>query len=301
MPARPSPDSPEREPSLLRAGGVIVFREKMENQADYYQILGVDRDASSQKIKESYRKLAFQYHPDKNRGNPEALEKMKRINEAYAVLSDPTKKARYDALSQEYGPFAYDRFRQNYSDQDIFRGSDINQVFEEMARAFGFRGFEQVFEESYGQGYRTFEFRRPGVFARGFVFYGPGHRRVRERFGQPETQTLPGTHPGITGKMVRFLLKKMLGYQEAKRGKDLHETILINPLKGQNGGKIKYFHTKRSKELLITIPPGIREGQRIRLKTMGEEGKNGGEAGDLYLKILFRKPLLYRIKDLFGM
>jgi curved DNA-binding protein CbpA len=301
MPARPSPDSLEREPSLLRAGGVIVFRKKMENQADYYQILGVDRDASSQKIKESYRKLAFQYHPDKNRGNQEALEKMKRINEAYAVLSDPTKKARYDALSQEYGPFAYDRFRQNYSDQDIFRGSDINQVFEEMARSFGFRGFEQVFEESYGQGYRTFEFRRPGVFARGFVFYGPGHRRARERFGQPETQTLPGTHPGITGKMVRFLLKKMLGYQEPKRGKDLHETILLNPLKGQNAGKIKYFHTKRSKELLITIPPGIREGQRIRLKTMGEEGKNGGEAGDLYLKILFRKPLLYRIKDLFGM
>ena len=70
-----------------------LFEEKkVTNQADYYQILGVDRDAAPQKIKESYRKLAFQYHPDKNRGNPEALEKMKRINEAYAVLSDPTEK-----------------------------------------------------------------------------------------------------------------------------------------------------------------------------------------------------------------
>jgi DnaJ-class molecular chaperone len=273
----------------------------MTNQEDYYQILEVDRDASSQKIKEAYRKLAFQYHPDKNRGNLEALEKMKKINEAYAVLSDPTKKARYDALSREYGPFAYDRFRQNYSDQDIFRGSDINQVFEEMARNFGFRGFEQVFEESYGQGYRTFEFRRPGVFARGFVFYGPGHRRSQKRFTQPEAQTLPGAPPGMMGKMTRYLLRKMLGFAEAKRGKDHYETILLNPLKGQQGGKIRYNHSKRSKELLITIPPGIREGQKIRLKAMGEEGKNGGEPGDLYLKVLFRKPLLYRIKGLLGM
>ena len=108
----------------------------------------------------------------------------------------PLKKTRYDALSQEYGPFAYDRFRQNYSDQDIFRGSDINQVFEEMARAFGFRGFEQVFEESYGQGYRTFEFRRPGVFARGFVFYGPGHRRAAKDLASQRARLFPEPVPG---------------------------------------------------------------------------------------------------------
>ena len=84
---------------------------KVTDQEDYYQILGVEREAIPQKIKEAYRKLAFQYHPDNNRGNPAALEKMKKVNEAYAVLSDPRKKESYDALSQEYGPFAYDRFR----------------------------------------------------------------------------------------------------------------------------------------------------------------------------------------------
>ena len=273
----------------------------MTDQEDYYQILGADRKDTQQKIKEAYRKLAFQYHPDRNRGNPVALEKMKKINEAYAVLSDPEKRTRYDALSREFGPFAYDRFRQNYSDQDIFRGSDVNQVFEEMARAFGFRGFEEVFEESYGQGYRTFQFRRPGLFARGFVFYGSGRQGTQKRSHPQGAGSFPDTHPGIMGKFAHYLFKKMLGFKEAQRGRDWYETILLRTTGVQQGGKIKYFHRRRSKELLITIPSGIREGQKIRLKGMGDEGKNGGEPGDLYLKILFRKPLLNRIKDLLGM
>jgi DnaJ-class molecular chaperone len=271
------------------------------NQENYYQILGVDPNGTQQEIKEAYRKLAFQYHPDRNRGNPAALERMKKINEAYAVLSDPQKRKRYNVLSQEYGPLAYDRFRQNYSEQDIFRGSDINQVFEEMARAFGFRGFEEIFQESYGQGYRTFEFRRPGVFARGFVFYGPGRRGGQERVYPQEAGAFPGTHPGIMGKLARYLFRKVLRLKEAQRGRDLYETILLSPPGTQQGEKMKYFHQRRTRELLITIPPGIREGQNIRLRGMGEEGKNGGDPGDLYLKILFRKPLLNRIKDFLGM
>ena len=273
----------------------------MIDKEDYYQVLGLEKDASAEKIKEAYRKLAFQYHPDKNRGNPAALEKMKEINEAYAVLSDPAKRERYDAVSREYGPSAYGRFRQNYSDQDIFRGSDINQVFEEMAKAFGFRGFDEIFEESYGQGYRSFEFRRPGVFARGFVFFGPGRRRPAQSFNLSGDQTLHMNCPGVMGRMTRHLLKTMLGLKQPERGRDLDETVLLDPIESREGGKMKYFHQKRSKELLITIPPGIREGQKIRLKGMGEEGKNGGEPGDLYLKILFKKPLLHRIKDLLGL
>jgi DnaJ-class molecular chaperone len=268
---------------------------------DYYKLLGVTENASDEDIRKAFRKLAFQYHPDRNRGNPGALETMKKINEAYAVLSDPAKRTRYDSLSQEYGPSAHDRFRQNYSDKDIFRGSDINQVFEEMARAFGVRGFEEVFQESYGQGYRTFEFRRPGVFARGYVFFGTGHRGAQKRDDQQGTETLPETHPGIMGKFVHYLFKKMLGLNEAQRGKDSYETILLHATGIQGGEKIRSFHRQKSKELLITIPPGIREGQKVRLKGMGKDGKNGGEPGDLYLKILFRRPLLNRIKDLLGM
>jgi len=273
---------------------VLKIENKMANQMDYYQILEVEKEASPQRIKEAYRRLAFQYHPDKNRGNPSAVERMKEINEAYAVLSDPKKRRDYDAFHERYGPYGYERFKQTYSEQDIFRGSDIYQIFEEMARAFGFRGFEEVFRESYGQGYRSFEFRRPGVFGRGFIFFGPG-------FGRGDRQEIPVSSeifPGVTGRFVRYLLKKTLGVAEPVRGKDLEDVIHLDPQQALEGAKGKYFHRKRSKELIITVPSGVKEGQKIRLKGMGEPGKDGGEAGDLYLRVRIKQPLLERVRKL---
>jgi len=264
------------------------------NQKDYYQVLGVEKEASPQKIREAYRKLAFQYHPDKNRGNPSAVEKMKEINEAYAVLSDPKKRRDYETFHEQYGPYGYDRFKQSYSEQDIFRGSDINQIFEEMARAFGFRGFDEVFRESYGQGYRTFEFRRPGVFGRGFIFFGPG-------FGKRSHQEIPVSSeifPGVLGKSIRYLLKKTFGIREPNRGKDLYDAIFLDPRQALEGAKGKYLHRKRSKELIINVPPKMKEGQKIRLKGMGEEGRDGGEPGDLYLKVNIKKSLFQRLREL---
>ena len=264
----------------------------MMNQKDYYQILEVDKHATPQAIKEAYRRLALQYHPDRNRGNPSAVEKMKEINEAYAVLSDPKKKRDYDTFHEHYGPYGYDRFRRTYSEQDIFKGSDIYQIFEEMARVFGFRSFEEVFREAYGQGYHTFEFRRPGFFGKGFVFFGPG-------LGRSDRQEIPVSSevfPGVTGKFVRYLLKKTLGMSGPVRGKDLEDAIYLDPQQALEGAKGKYLHRKRSKELIVTVPPGITEGKKIRLKGMGEEGKDGGEAGDLYLKVKIKKPLLERVR-----
>jgi DnaJ-class molecular chaperone len=265
------------------------------NQKDYYQILGVEKEASPQKIKEAYRRLAFQYHPDRNKGNPSAVEKMKGINEAYAVLSDPKKRMDYDRFHEEFGLHGYDRFKQTYSEQDIFRGSDINQIFEEMAKGFGFRGFEEVFRESYGQGYRTFEFRSPGVFGRGFIFFGPN-------FGRSNRQGIPISSeifPGTVGKFFRYLLRKALGMREPHKGKDLEDVIYLDPQQAYEGAKGKYLHRKRSKELIITVPPGMKEGQRIRLKGMGELGQDGGEAGDLYLKVKIKKTFLERVKEIF--
>jgi DnaJ-class molecular chaperone len=269
------------------------LRNRMTNQRDYYQVLEIEREASPQKIKEAYRRLAFQYHPDKNRGNPSAVERMKEINEAYAVLSDPNKRRNYDTFHERYGPYGYDRFKQTYSEQDIFRGSDINQIFEEMARAFGFRGFDEVFRESYGQGYRTFEFRRPGAFGKGFVFFGPG-------FGRRYHQEIPvssGIFPGYLGKLFRYLLKNTLGIRAPEKGKDLNDVIYLEPQQAQEGGRGKFLHRKRSKELIVTIPPGVREGQKIRLKGMGEPGKDGGEPGDLYLKVKIKRPLSQRFRE----
>jgi curved DNA-binding protein CbpA len=269
-------------------------------QEDYYKILGVEKDSPSKGVKEAYRRLAFQYHPDKNKDNPAAVERMKQVNEAYAVLSDAQKRKEYDALKEQHGFNAYDRFKQSYSEQDIFRGSDVNQVFEEMSRAFGFRGFNEVFRECYGAECRTFEFKRPGVFARGFVFFGPtGQRRGQAAFSREETGTSPGTIPGRMGKLTQVLLKKMFKAQEGEKGKDWHDRIAITPRTAREGGKMKYDHRKKSRELLITIPPGVRPGQKIRLKGMGGKGKYGGEPGDLYLNVQIQKPLAERIMDFF--
>jgi DnaJ-class molecular chaperone len=263
------------------------------NQKDYYETLGVDRNATHQSIKEAYRKLAFQYHPDRNREDPAAVEKMKVVNEAYAVLSDPRKRRDYDTLRDQYGAYGYDRFKQSYSEQDIFRGSDINQIFEEMARGFGVRGFEEVFRESYGPGFRTFEFRRPGFFGRGFIFVGPGFRRG----GRGEIPTSSEIFPGYLGKLTRYAMKKVLGIKSPEKGKDWGDVIMLDPEQARAGGRFRYFHKRRSKELVITIPPGIGDRQRIRLKGMGSEGKGGREAGDLYLQIQIRKPLLMRVRE----
>jgi DnaJ-class molecular chaperone len=263
------------------------------NQKNYYQILGVEKEASPQKIKEAYRKLAFQYHPDRNRENPLAVEKMKEINEACAVLSDPKKRRDYDTFHDQYGPYGYDRFKQTYSEQDIFRGSDIDQIFEEMAGVFGFRSFDEVFRESYGQEYHTFEFRRPGVSGRGFLFFGPGFGRIK-RQGVPVS---PEIFPATLGKFIKFLLKRILRIREPERGKDLDDVIYLDPLQALEGAKGKYLHRKRSKELIVTIPPGMEEGQKIRLKGMGASGKDGGDPGDLYLKVRIKKPLLEKVRE----
>jgi DnaJ-class molecular chaperone len=252
-------------------------------QMDYYEILGAPQDATQKQIKEAYRKLAFQFHPDRNKGNAESTARMKSVNEAYAVLSNPSKRRNYDVFKRQYGSSAYGRFRQSYSQNDIFRGSDINQIFEEMAKAFGFRGFEEIFRESYGNGYGSFEFKRPGFFARGFVF-------------TPSPPFLTGS----LGKLAKYFLKKMSGIEFPEDGGDVAETIDLTPEQAKNGGPYPYYYKKRSKKLVVMIPPGVREGQRIRLAGMGDEGKGGGKQGDLYLKVRFRKPLFQRLKGFFS-
>ena len=99
----------------------------MNGAKDYYKILGVDKKASSEEIKKKYRKLALQYHPDRNKGNNEAENKFKQISEAYAVLGDAEKRKQYDT-------FGSNRFHQRFSQDDIFRGFDIADILKD----FGF-------------------------------------------------------------------------------------------------------------------------------------------------------------------
>jgi len=256
-------------------------------QRDYYEMLGVSADATEKQIKAAYRKLAFQYHPDRNTGDSESANKMKAINEAYAVLSNPSKRKQYDDLRQQFGSSAYNRFRNTYTDSDIFRGSDINRVFEDMARAFGFRGFDDIFKEAYGEGYRTFEFKRPGFSARGFVFTGPLGRSTQSK-----------TAPLAMGKLSRYLIEKLTGVELPQNGADVTETIDLAPQEASEGGPYPYYYRKKSKKLVVMLPKGLREGQRIRLSGMGEEGRGGAKPGDLYLTVRIKKPLMQKLKEL---
>jgi DnaJ-class molecular chaperone len=255
-------------------------------QKDYYRILGVESNAGRQEIKEAYRKLAFEYHPDRNKDSA-ATAKMKEINESYAVLSDPDKRNQYDVLRQQYGSSAYGQFRQTYSEQDIFRGSDIHQIFEEISRVFGFRGFEDIFRESYGSAYRSFEFQKPGAFGRIFV----------SSFATGEGHYPKFPLSGNLGKLIKLGLKKKWGIEWPEKGKDLNDTITISPDLALRGGKIQYFNRKKAKELLVNIPSGIRAGRQIRLKGMGEDGKGGAEPGDLYIEIRIKRDLLQIVRD----
>jgi DnaJ-class molecular chaperone len=259
-------------------------------ERDYYHILGVDRDAGSKQIKEAFRQLALKYHPDRNRDNPEAAEKMKWLNEAYAVLSNPEKRREYDAIRQRFGASAYGQFRQAYSEQDIFHGSDINQVFEQMGRAFGLRGFDEIFKEFYGQGYRRYEFRKPNVFTRTWVFRGPTGNRGG---GQPQF-----AFTGKSGKFYKYLFKKISGYDLPENGPDINEILYLSPQQARDGGPYAYYLKKMKKKLVVKIPPGIKAGQKIRLAGMGEHGKGGGTPGDLFLKVHLTRPLLASVKEL---
>lgn len=279
-------------------------------QKDYYKVLGVSEKATSEEIKKTYRKLAFQYHPDKNPGKEDL---MKEINEAYAVLSDERKRREYDSYRQSYGFSARDRFRQAYTDQDIFRDSDINRVFAELSRAFGFNRPEDIFSRSnfYGNQFRTFQFRGPGFAGRGFFSFGPMSKAYQDILRNSRYQTGKATayRPTLFSRMFLLGLRALQNHMARKyglelpeRGKDIEDKIAIPPEVSSAGGKVRYRYAGagNSRELLIRIPAGIKEGRKIKLRGMGKDGRNGGEPGDLYLRTKIRTPLLRKIKELLG-
>jgi curved DNA-binding protein len=264
-------------------------------EKDYYKILGVGEAATAEEIKKTYRKLAFQYHPDRNPGN-EVM--MKELNEAYAVLSDEKKRAEYDFLRQSYGYSARERFRQTYSEQDIFRDSDINRIFDDLSRAFGFSRPEDIFsrEQFYGDRFRTFEFGGPGLAGRVFFFFGPmaGTYQDMMRTAQYQTRELPAQRPTFFSRLLfkgmrafRRNIAKKYGLSFPERGEDVEDQIKITPEAASAGGKVRYHYEKLDipRDLFIKIPAGIREGQKIRLRGMGKKGLHGGETGDLYLNV----------------
>lgn len=208
---------------------------------DYYKALGLDKNASADNIKKAYRKLALKYHPDKNPNNSEAEEKFKRISEAYAVLSDPEKKKQYDS-------FGSDQFSRQYSQEDIFRNFDLNEIL----RDLGFGG--------------------PGDD-------GPSMRGGRRGGGY--------TFRGGDSFADLFGRSRQNSYQAPQKGGDLQYNLSITLEESVFGAEKKLSLQREDNidEISVHIPAGINTGKRLRLAGKGAEGAYGGSAGDLYLNI----------------
>lgn len=284
---------------------------------DYYQVLGVSEDAGEDDIRKAFRRLAFQYHPDKNPGHEkEAERKFKDINEAYGVLSDKMKRRQYD-LSRKgqfvgagYG--ARDRGF-SYSQEDIFRDTFANQaMMDELNRMFAQAGLR--FDEDFLN--RVF-FNANNVVFRVY-YYGSTPRRPVERRERPSVErrqidysnyvdsgdsrradreeAAPGAYrPNFIErwlgralmKVSGFVFRKLLGiqYESPQADIDYYQDLEISSAEAAAGGeRVMIFQRDReTKKLMVKIPAGIRSGTRIRLRGLGR--KVGRKTGDLYLRV----------------
>ncbi|MBM5805465.1 MAG: molecular chaperone DnaJ [Candidatus Verstraetearchaeota archaeon] len=262
----------------------------MAGKRDYYEVLGVPKTANKDEIKDAYRKLALQYHPDRNK-SPGAEEKFKEISEAYAVLSDDDKRQQYDMLGRV-------DFGQQYTQEDIFRGADFESIFRDLG--FGF-DLGNIFEMFFGGG-RGYGGRR---VMRGNdlgyeleVTLEEAFRGVEEEIEVPRTErcnvcggtgAAPGTSPktcnrcGGTGQIqtVRssgFARFVSVGPCPTCRGAG---TTIESPCRECRGSGV----VRRRRRITVKIPAGVDEGSQLRLRGEGEASQSGGPPGDLYVQI----------------
>ncbi|MDR2864744.1 MAG: molecular chaperone DnaJ [Spirochaetaceae bacterium] len=257
---------------------------------DYYEVLGVEKNAAKDDIKKAYRKLAIQYHPDKNPGDKTAEEKFKEATEAYEILSDDQKKASYDqyGFAGVEGMAGQHDFRNFQGFEDIFGGSDFSSIFDHLFGGSGGGGF------GFGS--------------------GGGGRRARPQSGSslrydveiPFKDAIYGTKveiqysrnescpackgSGGTGKKncpscggVGQIRQSQGFFSMASTCPTCRGTgsIIENPCKECGGSGL----VKKRQKIMVTIPSGVEDGRRLILHGQGDAGPNGIPPGDLYVFI----------------
>lgn len=283
---------------------------------DYYKILGVQKNASSEEIKKAYRKLAMKYHPDHTKGDKNAEEKFKKISEAYAVLSDKEKR-------QEYDTFGSEGFRQRFSQEDIFRGFDFGDIFREFG--FGGSGFSNL-----GGGGRKFSFgggspfnfsgaqqRQGQVKGSDLVYELPltlrevatGTSKVitLQHQGRSENLTVKIPKGLIAGKKLRlagkgnpspyggpagnlYIKSKVLN--DPVFSSEEYDLYLNRALKLSEAilGTTISVPTIDDRQLSLKIPPGTKPGTKMRLSGHGLPDMKGNNRGDLFVRVQVQIP-----------
>lgn len=260
---------------------------------DFYEILGLKKTATLDEIKQAYRKLAMQYHPDRNK-SPEAEEKFKEINEAYAVLSNPEKRQQYDS----YGP---EQFNQRYSEEDIFKGFDFDSIFRNMGfnTGGGFSGFgniDDVFDNLFGgssnrQGTRGNDILAKVRLPLREAVSGVQKTIMLKHIVQCDRCSGSGTEPG--SKLITCSTCNGKGQVVNMRRTPfgVMQAITTCPTCGGTG----HIAEKKCKKcsgtgrlqkedmVEVEIPKGIDTGTRLRLRGLGDYGTS--RRGDLYVDV----------------
>ncbi len=269
------------------------------NQRDYYEVLGIDSDASADQIKKSYRKLARKYHPDLNKENPEAAsDKFKEVSEAYEVLVDDDKRAKYDRFGHEGVDFGSGGFGWS----NFTHASDISDIFEMFKGGGGGGGsMGDIFSQLFGGGFsrrtqqpnRGSDLRYDIEISMEDAFAG-----MKKPISVSRQETCPkckgngtadGKRPPICPQCngqgeVRLVQQqgfmRLVSNQPCPkcRGEGVEVTSPCRECRGRG-------RASKTARLEITIPAGVDNGSRLRLRNEGDSGARNGSSGDLYVLI----------------
>ena len=269
----------------------------MAEKRDYYEVLGISKDADDAAIKKAYRQLAKKYHPDMNPGDKEAEAKFKEASEAYAVLSDADKRRQYD----QFGHAAFDGGAGGAGGFD-FGGMDMGDIFGDIFGDFfgGGRSRSQSNGPMKGQNIRTsvritFEEACFGVDKEIDV-------TLKEECATCHgTGAKPGTSPetckkcGGKGQVV-FTQQSLFGVvRNVQSCPDCHGTGKIIKERCSDCGGSGYI--SKRKKISVSIPAGIDNGQCVRIRDKGEPGVNGGQRGDLLVEVAVSRHPIFQRQD----